>query len=168
MFVSFFVKQEFFGIDIVKLTLYTDYSLRVLLYLASKPDELGTITEISDFFKISRNHLVKVVHNLGMLGLIITVRGKNGGIKLASSPDKIFISDVVKNTEPDMDILECFNPETDQCVISSSCHLKLVLHDARASFMNVLGQYTLADIARPSKTSKTVKVDISKLKRKKT
>jgi len=167
MFVSFFVKQEFFGIDIVKLTLYTDYSLRVLLYLARKPDELGTITEISDFFKISRNHLVKVVHNLGMLGYITTVRGKNGGIKLSRSPDKISISNVVMDTEPDMDILECFNPETDQCVISNSCHLKSVLHDAKASFMNILGQYTLADMARPSKTSKPVKVDISKLKRKK-
>jgi len=150
----------------VRLTLYTDYSLRVLLYLATKPDELGTITEISDFFNISRNHLVKVVHNLGMLGFIITVRGKNGGIKLSRPPEKISISEVVKSTEPDMDILECFNPETDHCVISPTCKLKSVLYDARTAFVDTLGQYTLADMARPAKKSKTVYVSISKLKRK--
>lgn len=151
----------------MRLTLYTDYSLRVLLYLAAKPEELGTITEISDFYKISRNHLVKVVHNLGMLGFITTVRGKRGGIKLARLPEKISISEVVRNTEPDMDILECFNPKTDNCAISRTCHLKSVLFDARKAFTDTLDRYTLADMAKPSKNAKPVTVNISQLKRKK-
>jgi Rrf2 family nitric oxide-sensitive transcriptional repressor len=149
----------------VRLTLYTDYSLRVLLFLAAKPDEMATITEISDFYNISRNHLVKVVHNLGMLGFITTIRGKNGGIKLSRTAEKIEISEVVKKTEPDMDLLECFNPKTDNCVISRTCRLKSVLFDGRSAFMAVLDKYTLADLAKPSVSSKTAYVKISQLKR---
>ena len=152
----------------MRLTLYTDYSLRVLLYLAFKPDENVTITEIADFYKISRNHLVKVVHNLGIQEFIITSRGKNGGIRLARPPEKIQISDVVSKTEPDMDLLECFNPETDNCVASPTCRLKSMLFEGRSAFMAVLEKSTLADAARPAARSgpaKPVYVDISKLKR---
>lgn len=134
----------------MRLTLYTDYSLRVLLYLASKEEENVTITEIADFYKISRNHLVKVVHNLGLDGYIMTSRGRNGGLKLARPAKEIMVGELVRSTEPDLDLLECFNPVTDKCVISRSCSLKSVIFKAQAAFMEVLDQYTLADITKAS------------------
>lgn len=135
----------------MRLTLYTDYSLRVLLYLANKEDENVTITELADFYKISRNHLVKVVHNLGLKGYILTTRGRHGGIKLAHGANEILIGEVVRSTEPDFDLLECFNPATDQCVITRACSLKGVLFNAQASFLGVLDNYTVADIAKASR-----------------
>lgn len=152
----------------MRLTLYTDYSLRVLLYLASKPEATATITEIAEYYNISRNHLVKVVHSLGIHEFITTSRGKNGGIRLARSAEDIVLSEVVRKTEPDMDLLECFNPQTDNCVISPTCRLKSMLYESRSAFMAVLERNTLADATRPlaqSHTRKTVKVDISQLKR---
>ncbi len=138
----------------MRLTLYTDYSLRVLLYLAHKEDETATITELADFYKISRNHLVKVVHQLGVNGYILTSRGRTGGIKLAHAAESIQIGEVVRSTEPDFDLLECFNPATDQCVVSPSCNLKGVIFNAQASFLSVLDQYTLADMVGSSKKEK--------------
>lgn len=138
------------------------------MYLASKPGETATITEISDFYNISRNHLVKVVHNLGLNEFIITSRGKNGGIKLARAAEAILLSDVVRKTEPDMDLLECFNESTDNCVISSACRLKSMLYEGRSAFMAVLEKNTLADAARPlaqARSGKTVVVDVSNLRR---
>ena len=135
----------------MRLTLYSDYSLRVLLYLAGKEDVSVTITELADFYRISRNHLVKVVHNLGLNGYVLTTRGRNGGIRLARAAKDIAIGDVVRSTEPDFDLLECFNPATDQCVISRSCSLKSVLFNAQKNFLDVLDQYTLADIAKASR-----------------
>jgi Rrf2 family nitric oxide-sensitive transcriptional repressor len=137
----------------MRLTLYTDYSLRVLLYLANREDEIVTISELAGFYKISRNHLVKVVHNLGLNGYILTTRGRHGGLKLARPAKEILIGEVVRSTEPDFDLLECFNPATDQCVITRFCGLKSVIFNAQASFLGVLDKYTLADIARaPKKT----------------
>ena len=135
----------------MRLTLYTDYSLRVLLYLAGREDENVTITEIADFYRISRNHLVKVVHNLGLDGYILTSRGRHGGLRLARPAQDILVGEVVRSTEPDLDLLECFNPATDQCVISNSCSLKGVIFNAQAAFLEVLDQYTLADMAKASK-----------------
>lgn len=138
------------------------------MYLASKPEETVTITEISDYYNISRNHLVKVVHNLGILEFISTSRGKNGGIKLARRAEDILISDVVRKTEPDMDLLECFNPETDNCVISPTCRLKSMLYEGRSAFMAVLERNTLADAASPiaqSKSASAKVININQLKR---
>ena len=135
----------------MRLTLYTDYSLRVLLFLANKEDEIVTITELADFYRISRNHLVKVVHNLGLNGYLLTTRGRNGGLKLARPAKEILIGEVVRSTEPDFDLLECFNPATDQCVITRSCSLKGVLFNAQASFLGALDKYTLADITKASR-----------------
>jgi Rrf2 family nitric oxide-sensitive transcriptional repressor len=135
----------------MRLTMYTDYSLRVLIYLANREDETVTITELADFYKISRNHLVKVVHNLGLNGYILTTRGRHGGIKLARTAIEIQVGEVVRSTEPDFDLLECFNPATDQCVITRSCSLKSVLFNAQKGFLGVLDNYTLADIAKGSR-----------------
>jgi Rrf2 family nitric oxide-sensitive transcriptional repressor len=134
----------------MRLTLYTDYSLRVLLYLAAKEGGLVTITELADFYKISRNHLVKVVHNLGLTGYILTSRGRNGGIKLARPAKDILIGEVVRSTEPDFDLLECFNPVTDKCTITRTCSLKSVIFNAQASFLGELDKYTLSDITKAS------------------
>jgi Rrf2 family transcriptional regulator, nitric oxide-sensitive transcriptional repressor len=131
--------------------MYTDYSLRVLLYLASRENETVTITELADFYKISRNHLVKVVHNLGLNGYILTTRGRHGGIRLARPANEIQVGEVVRATEPDFDLLECFNPATDRCVISRSCSLKSILFSAQSGFLEILDKYTLADIAKASR-----------------
>jgi Rrf2 family transcriptional regulator, nitric oxide-sensitive transcriptional repressor len=132
----------------MKLTLYTDYSLRVLLYLAYTDGQTVTITELADFYRVSRNHLVKVVHELGKNGYILTSRGKRGGVRLAHPPSEIKIGEVVRKTEPDFDLLECFNPSTDQCVITRVCNLKSILFEAQANFIGVLDKYTLADAAK--------------------
>ena len=142
----------------MQLTLYTDYSLRVLLYLAMHPDERITITEIAEYFGISRNHLVKVVHNLGKIGLIQTIRGKSGGLLLAVSPDDINIATVVKQIEPHMNLLECFDDATNTCPITMQCSLKGVLFQARQGFVDVLEKYTLADML--PKTTQPIEITI--------
>jgi Rrf2 family nitric oxide-sensitive transcriptional repressor len=128
------------------LTLYTDYSLRTLLYLGQAQDRLATISEISDFYGISRNHLVKVTHNLATQGFIQTLRGKAGGMRLALPPDQIKIGAVVAATEPHMNIQECFDPATSGCPLTGNCRLEDVLYQARDAFMGVLNGKTLADL----------------------
>lgn len=130
----------------MQLTLYTDYSLRVLIYLGIHRDRLSTISEIAEGYNISRNHLVKVVHNLAIQGYIRTTRGKGGGLGLAREPDLINIGDVVRHTEMNFNVVECFDRENNQCPITPACLLKGALHDALAAFMNVLDGYTLADV----------------------
>ncbi|HFQ91620.1 MAG TPA: Rrf2 family transcriptional regulator [Chromatiales bacterium] len=130
----------------MQLTLYTDYSLRVLVYLGLKGEELATISEIAEHFDISRNHLVKVVHNLATHDFIQTVRGKGGGMRLARAPELINIGDVVRHTEPNFNIVECFDRDNMDCAITPICKLKGALHRASRSFMEVLDEYTLADV----------------------
>lgn len=129
----------------MQLTLHTDYALRVLIYLTQTRDGLATISEIADFYQISRNHLVKIVHHLSSAGFIQTTRGKNGGMKLARSPELISIGDVVRRMEPNFDIVECFNAENPACVVSSVCALKSALYQAGNEFLVVLDRFTLAD-----------------------
>ena len=130
----------------MQLTSYTDYSLRALLYLGTHQGRLVTISEISDFHKISRNHMVKVVHNLGKHHFIQTVRGKSGGIRLACDPANIILADVVRLTEPHMNIQECFSKETNTCPLINNCKLTGVLYRARQGFMDVFEKTTLADM----------------------
>ena len=132
----------------MNLTLYTDYSLRVLLYLGSKGDQPATITEISEAYGISRNHLVKVVHGLGKTDYIETVRGKGGGMRLSMPPEEIVIGEVVRLTEPNFYMVECFDEVNNGCVLSASCGLKGVLGQAFQAFIQVLDGYTLASFLR--------------------
>jgi Rrf2 family nitric oxide-sensitive transcriptional repressor len=141
----------------MRLTLYTDYSLRVLLYLVYVKDKTVTISELADFYKISRNHLVKVVHELGLNGYILTTRGKHGGIRLARPADEIIIGEVLRKTEPDFNLLECFNADADQCVITNVCNLKSVLINAKNNFLGELDKYTLADMTKPTKAPSVFK-----------
>jgi Rrf2 family nitric oxide-sensitive transcriptional repressor len=132
----------------MKLTAFTDYSLRVLIYLAADPNQRATIAEIAAAFGISENHLVKVVHFLGKHGWIETVRGKGGGIQLAMAAAAINVGRVVRDTEGAAVPAECFLPEGGGCVITPVCRLKTVLAEAVKAFYLVLDGYTLADISR--------------------
>lgn len=130
----------------MRLTLYTDYSLRVLLFLGAKePEALSTIKEISDAYGISKNHLMKVTHELGKMGYIETIRGRGGGIRLAKRPEAIGIGEVVRQTEEDFYLVDCFNPESIGCVISPVCNLKGALNKALHAYIAVLDEYKLSD-----------------------
>ena len=129
----------------MNLTLYTDYSLRVLIYLASDAEKSATISEIAEDFSISRNHLVKVVHGLSKAGFIHTSRGKGGGLMLNMPASQISLGEVVQKTEPHFNMVECFDVQNNRCAISSVCSLKGVIDEARQAFMNVLNSYSLAD-----------------------
>lgn len=130
----------------MRLTLYTDYSLRVLMYLGIKGDQLATISEIATYYGISRNHLMKVVHQLGTSGYVETLRGKGGGIRLARPPSEIGIGDVVRHTEETLELVDCGGGAGKGCVIDLACQLKLALNEAMGSFMATLDLYTLADL----------------------
>lgn len=130
----------------MQLTLYTDYSLRVLIHLSLQDDKPLTINEIAEFYKISRNHLVKVVHNLAQKGFIHTTRGKGGGIRLARPADTISVGEVVRQTEPNFHIVECFNAAAAPCAALPVCKLKAILGEATDSFLSVLDGYTIADL----------------------
>ncbi|WP_077618015.1 RrF2 family transcriptional regulator [Bacillus sinesaloumensis] len=144
----------------MKLTNYTDYALRVLMYLAlKKEDELTTIQEIADAYHISKNHLMKIIHHLGKLEYIKTIRGRNGGFKLAKQPKDINIGEVVSNTEDDFNIVECFKEGGGYCSISPSCKLKHALNEALKAFINVLNGYTLEDLV----TNKSDLIDLFRM-----
>ncbi len=130
----------------MRVTKFTDYALRVLIYLACKPKgELTTISQLAEAYSISVHHVRVVVHKLGQAGYISSTPGKGGGVELALKPDEILIGEVIRSTEKDFFIVECFNPEG-KCTIVKACRLKHILGDALNAFIDTLDQYTLADI----------------------
>jgi Rrf2 family nitric oxide-sensitive transcriptional repressor len=133
----------------MRLTVYTDYALRVLMYLALKDDKLATIAEISKRYGISTNHLMKVAHQLGVAGYVETVRGRGGGLRLAKRMEAIGLGEVVRFTEPDMAIVSCFKPIEAPCAIRPACVLRQALQKSRDAFMDVLDEYTLRDLVQP-------------------
>ncbi|ODU49410.1 MAG: BadM/Rrf2 family transcriptional regulator [Thiobacillus sp. SCN 63-374] len=146
----------------MRLTVYTDYALRTLMYLASHRDRLVTISEIADVHGISKNHLMKVVYQLGLTGMVETVRGRNGGLRLNREPADINIGEVVRNTETDFNMAECFDPSGNQCLYSPACALKDVLQSATAAYLSKLDKVTLATLTRrrpaDKKTRTTIRV----------
>jgi Rrf2 family nitric oxide-sensitive transcriptional repressor len=131
----------------MRLTMYTDFSLRVLIYLGTKePDKLTTIQEISEAYNISKNHLTKVTFELGKAGFIQTVRGRGGGIRLADLPQNINVGTVVRRMEDDFNLVECFDSATNRCPISPICGLRGVLGKALHAYLSVLDEYTLEDL----------------------
>ncbi len=130
----------------MQITSYTDYALRVLLYLAMSPNKQANITEIADFFDISRNHLVKVVHQLGGKGFIKTTRGKGGGLSLQQPPEMISIGEVVRSMEKHFNWVECFDPAQQRCRLLPGCGLKHLLARAGNAYLQVLDAVTLADV----------------------
>jgi Rrf2 family nitric oxide-sensitive transcriptional repressor len=135
----------------VHLTLHADYSLRVLLYLATRPERLVSTQEVSEAYGISKNHLVRVVQALGKHGYIEVRPGRSGGLTLARAPSEISLGQVFRVTEPDFHLVECFDRESNTCPIAPACGLKGVLFEAREAFMAVLDKYTLADITKRSR-----------------
>jgi Rrf2 family nitric oxide-sensitive transcriptional repressor len=131
----------------MRLSSYSDYALRILIYLAVQPDRLPTIAEIADSHAISKNHLMKVAHQLGIGGYIETVRGRGGGLRLGKPAEAIRIGDVVRYTEQDLAIVECLGSGA-ACRLTPSCTLRGVLGEALQAFLTVLDRYTLADLVR--------------------
>ena len=129
----------------MRLTYLTDYAFRTLIYLATHA-ESASLDQISQTYGISRNHLIKAVNVLQHGGFITTRRGVGGGIWLARVASEIRLGDVVRCTERDFDLVECFNSTGNTCVIDGACKLKKILHDANLSFLDVLDSYSLEDI----------------------
>jgi len=125
----------------MKLTRYSDYALRVLMHLAARSDRLASIGEIARTYRISHNHLMKVVHDLRKAGFVAATRGRTGGIRLARGPEDITVGEVIRHTEGGFDLVDCGS-----CVISPACALTGALHEALSAFMAVLDGYSLADL----------------------
>lgn len=131
----------------MRLTNFTDYSLRVLIFLAIKGENRATVSEISEAYDISNNHLVKVVHNLTKLGLVSSSKGRGGGLVLAKSPNDINIGKVVGILENESALVECFS-ENGKCKLNPACKLKVALSKAKKSFYKTLEEFTLNDIIK--------------------
>ena len=134
----------------MQLTQFTDYSLRILLYLAHHPpqdgERLPAVLDISRAYGISTNHLSKVARLLVQNGFVKATRGRNGGLQLAKTPEEINLGEVVRKSEPHFDLVECFDSRSNTCPIASACALKSVLADAKRNFMATLEKQTLADV----------------------
>jgi len=141
------------------LTLHTDYSLRVLLFLRLRPEQKSTIQEISEAYGISKNHLMKVVQRLASLGYVDASRGRGGGLLLAKDPTEINLGRLVTQMEPHLNLVECFDVETNTCPIEPACDLKSVLGEAQDAFLETLRKYTLADLGtRPQQLRKMLEI----------
>lgn len=133
----------------MQLTRHTDYSLRILMYLAANTKQLVTVSELAQFYNISRNHLVKVVQGLVEHDFIHTVRGKQGGMQLAKDSDQISIGKVVRCMENHFNIVECFDAEQDTCMLTGVCNLKSILTRATEDYLKSLDKVSLADVSKP-------------------
>jgi Rrf2 family nitric oxide-sensitive transcriptional repressor len=132
----------------MRLSEYTDYTLRVLMYCAAHRERLVTIGELADQHGLSKNHLMKVVNDLARQGLLETTRGRGGGLRLLPEPDTVRIGDVVRASETDFRLVECFDPTTNACTLSPSCRLKQLFDDALTGYFKALDGATLADMTR--------------------
>lgn len=132
----------------MKLSSFTDYALRVLIFLATDATRRATIAEIAQAFQISENHLIKVVHLLGQKGWVSTVRGKGGGLSLARPAKDVVVGQVVRDTEGAALPAECFNSDGGRCCIAPVCQLRDVLGEAVDAFYQVLDAYTVADLVQ--------------------
>lgn len=135
----------------MKLTQHSDLGLRLLMYLALQKGELATIQEMSDRFGVSKNHMVKISHQLTKSGLIESIRGRTGGVRLARAPEDIKVGDAVRATEDNFDLVECFDATKNHCVLSGACVLGGVLDQALTAFFEVLAKVSLADLTKNRK-----------------
>ena len=130
----------------MRLTVFSDYTLRVLMYLALDRSRLATIPEVAAAYGISENHLMKVVHQLARAGIVESVRGNGGGIRLARAPDEIRLGEIVRASEGDAPIVECLSGDPHACRIAGPCRLKGILVDAFEALYRSLDEHTLADL----------------------
>lgn len=135
----------------MRLTRHTDYALRALIYVAIHTDDSpARIADIARRMGMSEDHLAKVIARLAQLGYVETIRGRVGGVRLARPADQIVVGDVVRSTEDNMALVECFDPETNRCPIAPACALAPALDQALGAFLAVLDRFTLADLtAKP-------------------
>jgi len=139
----------------VRLTLHTDYALRMLMLLALEPDELHTIASVAQRYRISRNHLMKVAQTLIQAGFVESVRGRHGGLRLGMDPAQIKVGAVVRATEDGFSLVECFDKRRCTCVVMAACGLRKPLDEAVAAFLAVLDGTSLGDIAQaPGRASR--------------
>ncbi|MGB8313952.1 MAG: Rrf2 family transcriptional regulator [Aestuariivirga sp.] len=136
----------------MRIATYSDFALRLLMYTAVKHPAYVTITEVSEAYGISKNHLMKVTHELALAGYLDTLRGRNGGLRLARPAKEINVGQVVRLTEKGSALVECFDPATNTCVITPACKLKHVLNDALEAFFRTLEQTTLADLIKSKRS----------------
>lgn len=132
----------------MRLTDYSDYALRVLMHLGAHPGEIITSREISQAHGISHNHLTKIVHQLGQLGVLTNLRGRSGGIRLARPPEEIMLGAVIRMTEPDFQMVECFS-QNSTCVLTNRCRLKGLLSEATGAYLARLDQVPLSALLTP-------------------
>ncbi|RJG09368.1 RrF2 family transcriptional regulator [Massilia cavernae] len=130
----------------MRLTDYTDYALRVLMHLGTYPGKTITIREIATVHGISHNHLSKIVYHLGTLGVLSTLRGRAGGIQLARAPEQIMLGTVIRMTEPDFQMVECFSERDSSCVLAGRCVLKRLLTEATSAFLDRLDRVPLSTL----------------------
>lgn len=130
----------------MRLNVQSDYALRLLMHLAVNEDTLCTIADTATRYDISKNHLMKVAHILGREGIIETIRGRSGGLRLKQKSDDIGIGAIVRLMEADLALVECFQGGKNQCLITPACKLKVILNDAMNAFLDVLDQYTIKDL----------------------
>lgn len=135
----------------MRLSEYTDYTLRVLMHCAAHPGEMVTIGALAETYQVSKNHLMKIVNDLAHQGLIATTRGRGGGLRLLRDPARIRIGDVVRACETDFRLVECFDSSTNACTLTPQCRLKRVFDDALQAWFAALDGATLADIAKPAR-----------------
>ena len=132
----------------MRLTTFSDYSLRMLIYLAVRREGLSTIQGIADSYGVSKNHMMKVAHILGQMGYVETIRGKNGGLRLAMEPEEIRVGAVIRRTEEESALVQCFKTTGELCRIEGACALKGMFAEALQAFLTVLDGYTLADVVK--------------------
>lgn len=141
----------------MRLTLHTDFALRLMMLLAIDAEEIHTIEDVSRRYGVSRHHLNKVVQTLTQAGFVETLRGRGGGVRLACEPEDINLGRVVRATEDNFHIVECFHAETNACVVTPACGLRDPLHQALAAFLSVLDCYTLADLVKNPNASRRMR-----------
>ena len=146
----------------MRLTDYTDYTLRVLMFCALHPERSVTIAELAEHHAVSKNHLMKIVNDLARQGLLQTTRGRGGGLRLLKPAADIRIGDVVRQSETDFRMVECFDASSNACTLTAHCQLKQVIRTALQSYMDELDKVTLADITRaPPASQRSGKASVS-------
>jgi Rrf2 family nitric oxide-sensitive transcriptional repressor len=146
----------------MRLTAMTDYAMRLLMYVAQRPERLCTIAEVAESYGISEAHMMKITHQLGQAGFIATVRGKGGGMRLAAPPQDINLGTVVRAMEADLALVECFDSAGNRCALTGHCRLAGILVDALDAFLAKLDAHTLADLAPPAPRARPQPVRVAR------
>lgn len=136
----------------MRMTLHTDYALRMLIYLATKQGAPCTVSDVAETYGLSRNHLLKVARRLGQLGAVTTLRGRAGGIALARTPEQIGLGTIIRGMEESLALVECMGTGESACILTPACRLKGVVNEALDAYLAVFDRYSLADLVTNRQT----------------